>query len=45
VRALAYRLERIHKVTGASPADSAHRCGLQTAVIGARLVDWSAREL
>ncbi|MET7454330.1 helix-turn-helix domain-containing protein [Streptomyces sp. NPDC005574] len=45
VRALTYRLERIHKLTGANPADPAHRYLLQTAVIGARLLDWPAREL
>ena len=45
VRALTYRLERIHKLTGANPADPAHRYTLQTAVIGARLLDWPAREL
>ncbi|WP_328350848.1 helix-turn-helix domain-containing protein [Streptomyces sp. NBC_00457] len=40
VRALTYRLERIHKLTGANPADSVHRYTLQTAVIGARLLGW-----
>ncbi|WP_405907705.1 helix-turn-helix domain-containing protein [Streptomyces sp. NBC_00828] len=45
VRALTYRLERIHKLTGANPADPAHRYMLQTAVIGARLLDWPAKEL
>ncbi|MFG2453925.1 PucR family transcriptional regulator [Streptomyces sp. NPDC048512] len=45
VRALTYRLERIHKLTGANPAAPAHRYMLQTAVIGARLLDWPAREL
>ncbi|MEV7995830.1 helix-turn-helix domain-containing protein [Streptomyces sp. NPDC086077] len=45
VRALTYRLERIHKLTGADPADSAHRYMLQTAVIGARLLDWPAKAL
>ncbi|MFE7901721.1 PucR family transcriptional regulator [Streptomyces sp. NPDC057424] len=45
VRALTYRLERIHKLTGANPADPAHRYMLQTAVIGARLLDWPAQEL
>lgn len=45
VRALTYRLERIHKLTGANPADPAHRYMLQTAVIGARLLDWPARAL
>ncbi|MFE4548913.1 MULTISPECIES: PucR family transcriptional regulator [unclassified Streptomyces] len=45
VRALTYRLERIHKLTGADPADPAHRYMLQTAVIGARLLDWPAQNL
>lgn len=45
VRALTYRLERIHKLTGADPADPAHRYLLQTAVIGARLLDWPAQDL
>lgn len=45
VRALTYRLERIHHLTGADPADPAHRYMLQTAVIGARLLDWPARQL
>jgi sugar diacid utilization regulator len=45
VRALTYRLERIHKLTGANPADPAHRYMLQTAVIGARLLDWPAEDL
>lgn len=44
VRALTYRLERIHKLTGANPADPAHRYMLQTAVIGARLLNWPAAE-
>jgi sugar diacid utilization regulator len=45
VRALTYRLERIHKLTGANPTDPAHRYMLQTAVIGARLLDWPAKAL
>ncbi|MDG4534354.1 helix-turn-helix domain-containing protein [Streptomyces sp. AV19] len=45
VRALTYRLERIHRCTGADPADPMHRYTLQTAVIGARLLDWPEREL
>lgn len=45
VRALTYRLERIYKLTGADPTDPAHRYKLQTAVIGARLLDWPATEL
>ncbi|MFF5898103.1 PucR family transcriptional regulator [Streptomyces argenteolus] len=45
VRALTYRLERIHKLTGSDPSDPTHRYTLQTAVIGARLLDWPANEL
>ncbi|WEO96326.1 helix-turn-helix domain-containing protein [Streptomyces sp. FXJ1.172] len=45
VRALTYRLERIHQLTGADPAAPAHRYMLQTAVIGARLLDWPNRPL
>ncbi|MET8102306.1 helix-turn-helix domain-containing protein [Streptomyces sp. NPDC005236] len=45
VRALTYRLERIHQLTGADPADPAHRYTLQTAVIGARLLEWPTRSL
>ncbi|MFG2755723.1 PucR family transcriptional regulator [Streptomyces wuyuanensis] len=44
VRAMTYRLERIHKLTGADPADPVHRYTLQTAVIGARFLDWPDRE-
>jgi hypothetical protein len=32
-------------LTGADPADPAHRYKLQTAVIGARLLDWPAQDL
>ncbi|WP_129842461.1 helix-turn-helix domain-containing protein [Streptomyces sp. RFCAC02] len=45
VRALTYRLERIHTLTGFDPTDALQRYTLQTAVIGARLLDWPAREL
>lgn len=45
VRALKYRLERIHKLTGADPADAVHRYTLQTAVIGARLLGWPDNEV
>ncbi|MFF4287642.1 helix-turn-helix domain-containing protein [Streptomyces sp. NPDC001633] len=45
VRALTYRLERIHQLTGANPSDPDHRYMLQTAVIGARLLDWPAKAL
>ncbi|MEV0280391.1 helix-turn-helix domain-containing protein [Streptomyces sp. NPDC050610] len=45
VRAFTYRLKRIHELTGSDPADPMHRYTLQTAVIGARLLDWPTREL
>ncbi|MEU4148750.1 helix-turn-helix domain-containing protein [Streptomyces sp. NPDC026659] len=45
VRALTYRLDRIHQLTGANPADPVHRYTLQTAVIGARLLGWPEKEL
>lgn len=45
VRALTYRLERIHQLTGSDLADPVHRYTLQTAVIGARLLDWPAKEI
>ncbi|MGW7363527.1 PucR family transcriptional regulator [Streptomyces sp. NPDC054841] len=45
VRAMTYRLERIHKLTGADPGDPVHRYTLQTAVVGARLLDWPAQNL
>ncbi|MFJ8334422.1 PucR family transcriptional regulator [Streptomyces sp. NPDC094437] len=44
VRALTYRLERIHTLTGTNPADPMHRYTLQTAVIGARLLGWPRTE-
>ncbi|WP_327255861.1 PucR family transcriptional regulator [Streptomyces sp. NBC_01244] len=40
VRALTYRLERIHTLAGVDPTDPAHRYTLQTAAIGARLLGW-----
>ncbi|AZK95365.1 MULTISPECIES: PucR family transcriptional regulator [Streptomyces] len=45
VRAMTYRLDRIHKLTAADPSDPVHRYTLQTAVIGARLLGWPEREL
>ncbi|MEU0071878.1 helix-turn-helix domain-containing protein [Streptomyces sp. NPDC006332] len=45
VRALTYRLERIHQLTGADPPDPMHRYTLQTAVIGARLLGWPEQEI
>ncbi|MET8472316.1 helix-turn-helix domain-containing protein [Streptomyces sp. NPDC006422] len=40
VRAFTYRLARIHQLTGADPTDPTDRYTLQTAAIGARLLDW-----
>ncbi|MCX4787803.1 helix-turn-helix domain-containing protein [Streptomyces sp. NBC_01221] len=45
VRALTYRLERIHQLTGTNPTDPHHRYTLQTAVIGARLLNWPDQRL
>lgn len=45
VRALTYRLERVHTLTGTDPTDPAHRYTLQTAAIGARPLDWPTRPL
>jgi sugar diacid utilization regulator len=45
VRALTYRLARIHQLTGADPVDPGQRYMLQTAVIGARLLDWPDKEM
>ncbi len=45
VRALTYRLARIHELTGSDPSDPMHRYTLQTAVIGARLLDWPVQKL
>ncbi|MGA5067714.1 PucR family transcriptional regulator [Streptomyces exfoliatus] len=45
VRAMTYRLDRIHRLTGADPADPVQRYTLQTAVIGARLLDWPHQPL
>ena len=45
VRAMTYRLDRIRRLTGADLSDPAHRYMLQTATIGARLLDWPATEL
>ncbi|NNJ05884.1 PucR family transcriptional regulator [Streptomyces sp. PKU-MA01144] len=44
VRAMTYRLDRIRRLTGADPADPGHRYTLQTAVIGARFLDWPERD-
>jgi hypothetical protein len=40
VRAVTYRLRRIHELTGHDPADPADRFVLQAAVLGARALGW-----
>ncbi|SDL02532.1 PucR family transcriptional regulator [Streptomyces indicus] len=45
VRAMTYRLERIHTLTGYDTANPTHRYTLQTAVIGARLLGWPGEGL
>ncbi|MEU8524043.1 helix-turn-helix domain-containing protein [Streptomyces sp. NPDC048629] len=45
VRAMTYRLDRIHRLTGSDPGDPVQRYNLQTAVIGARLLGWPDQEL
>jgi hypothetical protein len=40
VRALTYRLSRIHRLTGYDPTSPDQRYTLETAVIGARLLGW-----
>ena len=42
VRALSYRLERIAALTGFDPDDSLQRYTLETAALGARLLNWPA---
>ncbi|TXK39034.1 CdaR family transcriptional regulator [Nonomuraea sp. C10] len=39
-RAVTYRLQRINRLTGFSPDDPTQRFTLETAVLGARLLDW-----
>ncbi|GIF01042.1 PucR family transcriptional regulator [Paractinoplanes rishiriensis] len=45
VRAVTYRLDRIHALTGYDPADPAHRFTLQAAVLGARALNWPEQPL
>jgi len=45
VRAVTYRLERVKALTGFDPLDPAHRYTLQTAVLGARVLQWPERPL
>lgn len=45
VRALSYRLERIAALTGFDPDDALQRFTLETAALGARLLDWPDKPL
>ncbi|WP_405582967.1 PucR family transcriptional regulator [Streptomyces sp. NBC_01190] len=45
VRALSYRLERIAALTGFDPDDALQRYTLETAALGARLMNWPTRPL
>jgi DNA-binding PucR family transcriptional regulator len=45
VRAVQYRLDRVRHLTGYHPDHPDQRFTLQTAVLGARLVDWPATPL
>ena len=45
VRAVTYRLQRVRSLTGFDPLDPAHRYTLQTAILGAQMLDWPARPL
>jgi sugar diacid utilization regulator len=45
VRAVTYRLERVAALTGRDPTDPADRFTLNTAVLGAKLLDWPRQPL
>jgi sugar diacid utilization regulator len=45
VRTVTYRLTRIRQLTGHAPTDPDQRYILQTAALGARLLDWPSRPL
>jgi sugar diacid utilization regulator len=45
VRAITYRLDRVHRLTGHDPSASMHRFTLHAAVLGAKLLDWPATRL
>jgi sugar diacid utilization regulator len=45
VRAMTYRLERIRTLTGSDATDPLQRYTVQTAVIGARLLNWPTTQL
>ena len=44
VRALTYRLERIHRLTGYDPTAPEQRYTLETAMLGARLLGWPQQQ-
>jgi sugar diacid utilization regulator len=45
VRTVTYRLDKVKTLTGHDPGDPAQRFTLHIAVLGARLLDWPARDL
>ncbi|MEU4392131.1 helix-turn-helix domain-containing protein [Kribbella sp. NPDC023855] len=45
VRTVTYRLDKIKTLTGHDPGDPAQRFTLHIAVLGARLLDWPARDI
>ena len=45
VRAVTYRLDRVHKLTGFDPMTPAHRFTLHAAVLGAKLLGWPEQAL
>jgi sugar diacid utilization regulator len=45
VRAVTYRLERVTALTGRDPTNPTDRFTLNTAVLGAKLIDWPRRPL
>jgi DNA-binding PucR family transcriptional regulator len=45
VRAVTYRLDQVKALSGFDPLDPAHRCTLQAAALGARLLGWPERPL
>ncbi|GIE85404.1 hypothetical protein Are01nite_18840 [Actinoplanes regularis] len=45
VRTVTYRLDRVKTLTGYDPADPAHRFTLQTAVLGAKVLNWPQEPL
>jgi DNA-binding PucR family transcriptional regulator len=45
VRAVAYRLERVQRLTGYAATEPTQRFTLEAAVLGARLLDWPRQPL